>query len=249
VDWRAQPGNAGSVNWERAPLPKEKRQFILVCEHACNDVPEYLHNKLPASILNSHYGYDLYAKEVTIYLAQKFKCPSVLQSISRVVIDCNRFPDHPALIPSQCGQWPIEANQRLSGTEKHFRLSQIFYPFHEQVVQSVKACQRRACRPMLIGIHTFNRHVDNQRRDWDIGILWNEFEDAKYVGEALMKAGGFHVGLNEPYSAKYLRSFTLDVDGSKNGVDSFAIEICNDIFHSTSLQSISNHISTILFKL
>ena len=73
---------------------------LLVCEHAGQTVPRALGDLgLKADALNAHIGWDIGAAGVTRLLADRIGATAVMQSYSRLVIDCNRPPEAPDAMP------------------------------------------------------------------------------------------------------------------------------------------------------
>lgn len=69
---------------------KPNNKVIITCEHASNKTHAYKIPKLEKEYFNTHWGYDLGAKEMTIDVAEEAEVLTVLTNFSRLIIDPNR---------------------------------------------------------------------------------------------------------------------------------------------------------------
>jgi len=70
--------------------------FLLVCDHAGNRIPRRLGTLgVSDSDRQRHIAWDIGAAGVTRQMAERLGAFAILQSYSRLVIDCNRDPDRP----------------------------------------------------------------------------------------------------------------------------------------------------------
>src|SRR5208282_1286939 len=82
--------------------------FVLICDHASCVVPGPLRSLgLEPAILQTHIGWDIGAAELARLLATSLDAVLVLQSYSRLVIDCNRPLNSPASIAPISDTVPI----------------------------------------------------------------------------------------------------------------------------------------------
>ena len=63
--------------------------FLITCEHASNDIHNY-NMQDQNFFLNTHWGYDIGAREIGIELSEKAKLLSIYSNFSRLIIDLNR---------------------------------------------------------------------------------------------------------------------------------------------------------------
>src|SRR3954466_8107842 len=74
--------------------------FLITCDHAGKRLPRSLGTLgLPESELSRHIAWDLGAAQVARLLARKLGAFAILQTYSRLAIDCNRPLDVPSSIP------------------------------------------------------------------------------------------------------------------------------------------------------
>src|SRR3546814_3177944 len=69
--------------------------ILLLCDHASNVVPEGITLGIAPELLDLHIAIDLGAEPLTRALAERLDAPAILATVSRLVIDLPREPDHP----------------------------------------------------------------------------------------------------------------------------------------------------------
>ena len=220
------------VPFDWVPGP-EDAPALLLCDHASAVMPDSL-NHLGLDMANrfAHIAWDIGAAELTCRMAQRLHCPALLCGISRLVTDVNRAADDPSAIPSVSGGIAVPGNNGLSMAQRQQRLSQWFYPYHEQI--STYLDRHPACRA-VIGIHSFTPHLPPEPpRPWHIGVLWtHDGRLAQPLLTGLRAQPGLVVGDNQPYSAHSL-NYTLDTHAAARGLASVAVEIRQDTLCSSA---------------
>ncbi len=84
--------------------------FLITCDHAGKRLPRALGTLgLPESELIRHIAWDLGAAQVARALARELGAFAILQTYSRLAIDCNRQVDVPSSIPLISEQTVIRA--------------------------------------------------------------------------------------------------------------------------------------------
>ncbi|WP_010164086.1 N-formylglutamate amidohydrolase [Sphingomonas sp. PAMC 26617] len=197
--------------------------ILLICDHASNAVPPGIDLGVAPALLDKHIGVDIGAAPLTEALAATLGAPAVLATVSRLVIDLHRQPDHPGLIPTVSDGHAIPGND---GIDRFERIAHLYAPYHRALEAMI-----RSTRPtLLVSIHSFTPQLetaDGPMRPWEIGILSNRDRRAADLALPLLAARGLVVGDNEPYSGKVLNA-TLNRHGEARGIASIAIEIRND---------------------
>jgi len=197
--------------------------LLLLCDHASNAVPEDVDLGIAPELLNLHIAVDIGAGPVTRALTKQLDAPAILGTVSRLVLDLHREPDHPNLVPKASDGHAIPGNAEIDREE---RLTRFHVPYHAIIEDRI-----RARRPALIlSIHSFTPCLEDggTPRPWEIGILYNEDERAARPAIDWLRGQGFVTGDNEPYSGKLLNA-TLNRHAEANQISSIAVEIRNDL--------------------
>lgn len=196
--------------------------ILLVCDHASNHVPPDVTLGIAPDLLDRHIAVDIGAAALTRALAVALDAPAILGTVSRLVIDLHRPPDHPGLIPVTSDGHAIPGNV---GADRTDRIARYHAPYHRRLAALI-----RDRRPALIAaIHSFTPALEtgSEPRPWPIGILYNRDTRAARSAIAELQAAGYDVGDNQPYSGQQI-NMTLNRHGEANGIASLAIEIRND---------------------
>jgi len=200
----------------------------LVCDHASRAVPAALNGLgLDDSQLHRHIAYDIGAADVTRLVSEGLDAQAVLAGYSRLLIDANRPPGDPQSIPEVSDHTPIPGNQGLTDDDQLQRVSELLEPYHDAITEDIARLWRRGTPPALFSIHSFSPDFGDERRPWDIGVLWNR--DPRIAKPLMQKleALSLHVGDNLPYSGHDL-AYTLNLHGGAAGLANCAVEINQD---------------------
>jgi predicted N-formylglutamate amidohydrolase len=204
---------------EDSPLP-----LLLTCEHAsCAVPPEYDDLGLDAADLCAHIGWDIGAAELTGYLARELGAAAALSGVSRLVVDCNRdLGDHDLIVENSHGV-RVPGNAAVDADERRRRIREFYEPYHDVIDRLLMSRPRR----YLLSVHSFTPELNGRERRFEVGILYDAFEDdARRVGERL-GAQALRVRYNEPYSAFDGLIFSARTHGLANGVRYAEIEVNN----------------------
>ncbi len=196
---------------------------LLLCDHASNAVPADIDLGIAPDLLDRHIAIDIGAGPVTRALAGRMGAPAILATISRLVIDLHREPDHPGLVPMTNDGYAIPGN---AGADRLARIARFHAPYHTAIADRI-AVQRPA---FIAAIHSFTPALESGSapRPWEIGILYNRDTRAARLAIDLLEAAGIVTGDNQPYSGRHLNT-TLNRHAEANGIPSFAVEIRNDL--------------------
>ncbi|MES2057602.1 MAG: N-formylglutamate amidohydrolase [Pseudomonadota bacterium] len=206
--------------------------ILLICDHASDAVPPGIDLGIDAALLGKHIAIDIGAAPLTEALAADLGVPAIFATVSRLVIDLHRQPDHPSLMPTISDGHAIPGNVAADRTA---RIARFHAPYHRALAQLV-----RQYRPTLLAsIHSFTPELEQGsagRRPWEAGILYNRDTRAARLAVDLLRDAGVTTGDNEPYSGRILNA-TLNRHGEANGIASLAIEIRNDeIAHAAGVR-------------
>src|SRR5213083_245765 len=118
----------------RVLRPEGRSDFLLTADHAGRAIPRRLGMLgLPHSELVRHIAWDIGIAGVTERLAAALDATAILQTYSRLVIDCNRQPGLDSSIPVLSETTAIPGNEDLEPAEREARRQEIFLPYHERI--------------------------------------------------------------------------------------------------------------------
>ena len=141
--------------------------IVLSCEHASHDIPaEYRYLfKGSRALLISHRGWDPGALECAIRLADNLHAPLIKGDCSRLLIDLNRSLHHQQVFS--------EFTRALLKTERLALINSIYHPYHTQLQQTIARCIAKCGFALHLSIHSFTPVMNGNRRDADIGLLYD----------------------------------------------------------------------------
>ncbi len=210
--------------------PKSREGVIIICDHASNHIPDGYDNLgLEADVLDSHIGWDIGAADVARCMSFMMNVPAIFASTSRLLIDCNRHPDHASLIPAISDGVSVPANQQLSISNIESRKKSYYDPFHRACTEIISDHVEEGYKPLVIGLHSFTPNMDDVDRPWQIGFMWDEDPRlAQAMIGLIERETDLTVGINEPYSGRDLY-YTMERHGAAHGLPQCVIEIRNDL--------------------
>jgi predicted N-formylglutamate amidohydrolase len=212
--------------------------FLITCDHAGNRLPRALGTLgLPEAELERHIAWDLGAAEVARSLARELGAFAILQTYSRLVIDCNRPLGVPSSIPQISENTAIPGNQGLSPARCRERARAIFQPYHERIVSEFERRARTGQASVLVALHSFTPTFDGVARPWHAGVLYNrDARLARALLGLLRQDPALVVGDNEPYSVSDLSDYGVVVYGERRGILHVEIEIRQDLLSDEAEQ-------------
>ncbi|MBB5709410.1 N-formylglutamate amidohydrolase [Sphingomonas xinjiangensis] len=204
-------------------LEGSQQDVLLLCDHASNAVPPGIALGIAPELLDLHIGVDIGAGPLTRSLSAALDVPAILATVSRLVIDLHREPDHISLIPHVSDGHPIPGNEQA---DRGDRIARFHAPYHRLLAARVRAQRPR----LILSIHSFTPRLEHggSDRPWEAGILYNRDARAALPAIRWLEAQGCVTGDNEPYSGRLLNA-TLNRHAEANGIASIAIEIRNDL--------------------
>ncbi len=192
------PHELDAVTVER---PLGVSPFVFTCDHAGVEIPAALTDLgLPETERRRHIGWDIGALGVAQNLSAHFDAPLVWQRYSRLVIDCNRPPTSPALIPVLSEATSIPGNEQLSVQARQARIEDVYSPYHE-AIDTLLDQRMAADRPsVFVSVHSFTPAYLGQSRPWHVGVLYGSDQRlAKPLLSHFAADDAYCVGDNEPY--------------------------------------------------
>lgn len=211
-------------------------RFVLACEHASNHVPAaYGTLGLPLTALSRHIAWDPGAAALATALARRLDAPLVMSGVSRLVIDCNRPPDHKGAMPVLSEETAIPGNHDLSPAERATRVAAFYTPFHEALAKLLDDRIAAGSRPALVTIHSFTPIFLGQTRAVELGILHDtdaRLADALIsLAQADQDGAWSHLDIrrNAPYGPSDDVTHTLVKQALPRGLPNAMIEVRNDL--------------------
>jgi len=204
--------------------------FFLTGDHAGRAIPRRLEGLgLSEHETERHIAWDIGIGAVGRQLSRLLDAAVVLQTYSRLVIDCNRDPEVPSSIPEISEITEIPGNRGLGEAARAARVEAIFRPYHNTIAA---ALDRRAAvgrASVLVALHSFTPVFKGVARPWHAAVLYNRDPRLAHPLFKLLNAeDGFVIGDNEPYAVSDLTDFTVPVHGERRGLPHVEIEIRQD---------------------
>src|SRR5687768_1453026 len=169
----------------RIENPAAHSPFLILGDHAGLAIPAQLQMLgLPDTELRRHIGWDIGVRNLGLCLAKAMDATFIHQSYSRLVVDCNRAPDHAGAILKLSDGTEIPGNLSLGALAINQRIAEIHTPYHRAIRDEIKR-RRAAGRPtVLIALHSFTDRMAGVARPWQIGIL-HDGGDARFAKRLL----------------------------------------------------------------
>lgn len=203
--------------------------FFLACDHAGRRIPASLGRLgVAESDLQRHIAWDIGIWGTSVRIARSLDAFLIGQPYSRLVIDCNRPPENPTLIPAISESTPIPGNRELSVEARAQRVGEVFQPYHERIEQEIAA---RSGRELLfVAMHSFTDVYKGVARPWHAGVLFNRDQGISRIMLDLLRAEpGLAVGENEPYSVSDMSDYSAPVHAERRGLPYLELEIRQDL--------------------
>ncbi|MEW4466933.1 N-formylglutamate amidohydrolase [Parasphingorhabdus sp. JC815] len=221
----------------------QKGGILVVVDHASNHVPSHIDLGIPSECLEEHIAYDIGVANIARYMSETSDCVSILGTVSRLVVDLNRYPDEAAAIPKHSDGVEITGND-ISDEDREARLNQYFHPYHNRVASLI-----RDMNPdLVLFLHSFTPNLRSgsvEQRPWEIGVLYNEYEIASRLALDFLKDEQLVVGDQQPYSGKDLHA-TMKRQAEDIGQAYTEIEIRQDLItHETG----QRHFADLLIRM
>jgi predicted N-formylglutamate amidohydrolase len=220
---------------EPAPVrilrPEGGADFLLTADHAGRLLPRALGTLgLSEDERQRHIAWDIGIAGVTEALAGLLDATAVLQTYSRLAIDCNRAPGHPTSIPPVSELTAIPGNASLSEAQRAARQRAIFDPYHRAIATTIDARQVAGRRTVLVAMHSFTPVFKGVARAVEVGVLYHHATPLSRIMLDLLRAGGdLVVGDNKPYAITDDSDYTIPVHGEGRGLPHVEIEIRQDL--------------------
>jgi predicted N-formylglutamate amidohydrolase len=202
---------------------------LFICDHASHRIPHRLGDLgLRREEILSHIGWDIGIADLARSLAAGRTAPLVLSGYSRLVIDCNRPPESPGLVPTASAGIAIPGNRDLPADEVTTRRNTFFRPYHAAISELLERRQRERVPTVLLSMHSFTPNYPGEERPWHIDFAYNR--DRRLAGLLLQQdlGSGILVGDNQPYAVEDDSDYSIPVHGEQRGIPHVLIEVRQD---------------------
>ena len=223
----------------RVLRPDGSSDFLLTADHAGRAIPRRLDMLgLPQTELARHIAWDIGIAGVTERLSEALDATAVLQSYSRLVIDCNRQPGLDSSIPTVSEHTAIPGNEDLPPADRELRRQEIFVPYHERIAGLLGERRAAGRNTLLVAMHSFTPVFKGIAREVEVGVLYNrDARLAHIMLDLLRRDDDLRVGDNQPYAVGDLSDYTVPVHGEQRGLPHVEIEIRQDLIADAAGQA------------
>ena len=212
----------------RVFAPAGASRFVLFADHAGQRVPAALHDLgLPQTELDRHIGWDIGIAGVAEALSARLDAFAIVQTYSRLVIDCNRPLTAPGSIALSSDGTVIPGNQDLEPPARAARAAAIFTPYHDRLGAEIET--RLPQFPIVVSLHSFTPVMNDFLRPWHSGVLYNRDGRFALALKAALEADGLVVGDNEPYAVSDATDYGVPVHVEPRGLFHVELEIRQDL--------------------
>ncbi|MCF8470862.1 MAG: N-formylglutamate amidohydrolase [Parvibaculum sp.] len=223
--------------------PEGKPDFLVLCDHASNALPEgYGTLGLAAADFARHIAWDIGAAGVARCLAALLDCPAVLARFSRLLVDLNRGEDDPTIVMKLSDGAIIPANRDVDpsrdGVEFARRIEMFHAPYHGAAEARIARARALGVVPVILSVHSFTPCWRGHVRPWHTSLLWDR--DDRLVQPlltALRAEDGLVVGDNEPYTGRLIND-CMYRHGTLHGLPHVLIEIRQDLIETEEGQAL-----------
>jgi predicted N-formylglutamate amidohydrolase len=225
--FRAMPGDATSA-------------YVITCDHAGRAIPQGLGTLgVSAADLDTHVAWDIGAAGVAEQLGALLGGFVILQTYSRLVIDCNRPLHATSSIAAKSEYTVVPGNQGITRAQAELRAEAIFHPYHRRIDRELERHEREGRPAVFVAVHSFTPRYMGADRVWHAGVLYGK--DARLgraVLELLRKEAALVVGDNEPYAVSELTDYGIVQHAERRGLLCVELEVRQDLIAEAPGQAI-----------
>lgn len=177
-------------------------RFVISCEHGGKRVPPNCRDLFAGheALLCSHRGHDPGALVLARDFARALQAPLVTATNSRLLIDLNRSPGHPALYSEIMRGAPREMREAM--------FTGYYLPYRRRVEQHVAEGLARGAQVVHISSHSFTPVLDGRVRNADAGFLYDPARAAeralclRWIAALQARAPQLKLRRNYPYAGR-----------------------------------------------
>lgn len=201
--------------------------LVLTCEHASNLLPRGLRarTKEERALLATHWAWDIGAWEVARRVARLTGAAAIGGAVSRLVVDLNRQVADPSLVRREAEGVRLSWNACVTPREIERRMLRWHLPYHDAIDREILRLVTRGVRPLLLAVHSFTPEYGRERRDFDMGVLFDRSRPHAVALARALRHAGFRVRYNEPYSGLKGMMYSIHRHGTHHGLPCLELEI------------------------
>jgi predicted N-formylglutamate amidohydrolase len=174
-------------------------KFIFSCEHGGYEIPELYKNYFTGqdAVLKSHRGWDKGAYEVAKYISRRAKDILIGNSVSRLLIECNRTLGNTELFSEFSNAMPQEMKNQI--------IEEYYVPYRNQLERKIEQHLHHNHQVIHLSFHSFTPVLNGTTRKTEIGILFDPKNKVEQEFAEVWKASieekmdGWRVKFNYPY--------------------------------------------------
>ena len=225
-----------------APSP-----FLLLGDHAGRAIPPHLGDLgVPAAEMDRHIAWDIGVAGLGRILSEALDATFISQTVSRLVIDCNRDPARADAICEVSDGTTVPGNLGLSAADRAARVAAIFQPYHAAIAAELDA---RAGRPtVVVALHSFTPSMNGFDRPWLFGVLHmgnSPFSEA-VLARLRAEPDAPETGDNQPYQMDTV-DFTVPHHAMGRGLDYLELEVRQDLIaHEKGQAAVADRLARLL---
>jgi predicted N-formylglutamate amidohydrolase len=205
--------------------------WLIVCDHASNHIAAPLAGLgLNDRDARDHIAWDIGAAKVATIIAERLDAPSILCNHSRLVIDCNRYPDADDAAPAVSDEVRIPGNGALTAAQRRERVERIAHPYHRTIAAHLDHAIAAGRTPIFLSIHSCTSTMGGRFRPWHIGLA--HARDLRFTGpllDILRRQTDVPIGDNQPYDMELGGDFTTPEHAMTRGLAHMQVEFRNDL--------------------
>jgi predicted N-formylglutamate amidohydrolase len=227
--------------------PGARSPFLLLGDHAGRAIPPELGDLgVSPADMDRHIAWDIGVAGLGKRLSEALDATFISQTVSRLVIDCNRDPARADAICEVSDGTVVPGNADLAPADRLHRIETVFAPYHAAIAAELDA---RADRPtVVVALHSFTPSMDNQARPWLFGVLHmgnSAFSDA-VLARLRAEPDAPEVGDNEPYRMDTV-DFTIPHHAMRRGLDYLELEVRQDLIaHEKGQAAVADRLARLL---
>lgn len=219
------------MTWEILGDPSIANTLV-IADHASAALPDGIDLGLPSELMREHIAFDIGVRKIATALAAQPGTAAICAQWSRLLVDLNRSPDDPAVIPESSDGVIIPGNS-LAAAERRQRLERYHLTYHSELDRLLDQVKPR----FLLFLHSFTPRLGSggPGRPWDVGLLYNDDKRASEIAMHFFEDHGFTVGDQQPYSG-LIYNYTFVRHAEKRGLPYILLEIKQDLIDNADGQ-------------